>query len=77
MRVNRGVSDFEYSGKREAKGELLVKEEAMHFHFCSECTVVITIDEGRICPQSNDHEEGLCEECAQAQPGWDDSVMAR
>ena len=42
----------------------------MHFHLCSQCRVVITVDEGRTCPHHNDHEAGLCEECAQAQPGF-------
>jgi hypothetical protein len=46
----------------------------MHFHLCSQCKVVITVDEGRTCRHSNDHEEGLCDECSQAQPGWDEGL---
>ena len=53
---------------------LSVKEENMHLHLCSQCRAVITVDEGRTCPGKSDHEEGLCEACAQAQPGPDESV---
>ena len=48
--------------------ETVVKEEIMHLHLCAQCGAVITIDEGRTCPHKSDHQEGLCEPCAQAQP---------
>jgi hypothetical protein len=67
-----GLSIFTRTGT--CKNESPAKENAFHFQFCSQCSVVITVDEGRTCSHRNDHEEGLCEECAQAQPGWDDSV---
>jgi hypothetical protein len=44
----------------------------MHLHLCSQCSAVITIDEGARCPRNTDHEEGLCEACALAQPGSDE-----
>ena len=53
---------------------LSVKEEIVHLHLCSQCRAVITVDEGRTCPSNSDHEEGLCEACAQAQPGSDEIV---
>jgi hypothetical protein len=46
----------------------------MHLHLCHQCRAVITVDEGRTCPSKSDHEEGLCEACAQAQPGSDEIV---
>ncbi len=46
----------------------------MHLHLCSQCRAIITVDEGRNCPSTSDHEEGLCEACAQAQPASDDIV---
>jgi hypothetical protein len=46
----------------------------MHFHLCSQCRAVITVDENRKCPNNGDHEEGLCEACALAQPGSDEIV---
>jgi hypothetical protein len=45
----------------------------MHLHLCSECSAVITVDEGRKCPRNRDHEQGPCDACAQAQRGSDDS----
>jgi hypothetical protein len=44
----------------------------MHSHRCSECNAVITLDQGPTCPRKSDHEQGLCEACAQAQPGPDE-----
>jgi hypothetical protein len=44
----------------------------MHLHLYTQCRAVITVDEGRTCPHNSDHEEGLCEACAQAQPGPDE-----
>jgi hypothetical protein len=40
----------------------------MHRHFCSQCGAVVTLDDNRRCPNSSDHEDGLCETCALAQP---------
>ena len=48
--------------------------ELMRLHECSQCRAVIAVDEEPKRPSDNDREGGLCEECAQAQPGWDDSV---
>jgi hypothetical protein len=46
----------------------------MHRHICSECKAVITIDAGHKCPSKSDHDAGLCEACALAQPGSDEIV---
>ena len=54
--------------------DLSNEEKIMHMHLCAQCRAIITVDEGRTCPRNSDHEEGLCEACAQAQPGSDDIV---
>jgi len=46
----------------------------MHLHLCSQCRAVITVDEGHKCPNNNDHEEGLCEPCALAQPSSEEII---
>jgi len=33
----------------------------MHLHLCSQCRAIITVDEGRNCPSTSDHEEMLAE----------------
>ena len=48
-----------FSETRSCKSELLTEEERMHFHLCLQCRVVIAVDEGRACPHSDYHEEGL------------------
>lgn len=53
---------------------LSVKEAFMHLHLCSQCRAVITVDEGYKCPNHSDHEEGLCDACALAQPGCEEIV---
>jgi hypothetical protein len=46
----------------------------MHLHLCSQCGAIITIDDGHKCPNNTDHEDGLCESCALAQPGFDEII---
>ena len=45
----------------------------MHLHLCSQCGAVITVDEGRTCLLNSDHEQGLCEACAQRQDDSEES----
>jgi hypothetical protein len=44
----------------------------MHSHLCSECSAIVTFGDDLSCLTSNDHEDGLCEACAQAQEGSDE-----
>jgi len=44
----------------------------MHLHLCSGCGAAITVDRGIKCLSNGDHDDGLCEACAFAQPGADE-----
>jgi hypothetical protein len=49
--------------------------ELMRLHVCSQCRAVITVYEEPKRLSDNAREGGLCDECGQAQPGLDDSVL--
>jgi hypothetical protein len=69
-----GISQSEDQAPQLPLKGFIIKEDVMHLHLCSECNAVITVDQGRECPSKRDHEDGLCEACAQAQAGSDEIV---
>src|SRR5215472_6070387 len=63
-----------YSPVAPCSRQTITRECTMHSHLCSLCRAAITVDEGRKCPNRDDHDDGLCEACALAQPGPDEFV---
>jgi hypothetical protein len=51
-----------------------ISESTMHFHLCSGCGAANTVDRGIKCLSNGDHDDGLCEPCAFAQPSADEYV---
>jgi hypothetical protein len=54
--------------------ETIGRESTMHLHLCARCRAAITVDRGRKCLSKGDHDDGLCEACALAQPSTDEFV---
>ena len=40
----------------------------MHRHLCSQCGAVVALEENKRCLNDSDHQDGLSEACASAQP---------
>ncbi len=47
----------------------------MHRHLCSQCGAVVTLEDNRKCPNNSDHQDGLCEDCALAQPADSEGLV--
>ncbi len=66
--------ESKYSPVGPRSRETIARGSTMHSHLCSRCRAAITVDEGGKCLSCSDHDDGLCEACALAQPGPDEFV---